>query len=375
MDANGHLILGPTTTVDVNAGIVAGRKYHLVLTRAGAVLSVYLDGAQIYSASNSGWEKNETATYYTLGRSSNWGWLARACFHECSLWNLCLSPAEVLELFNFGVPYRYRWGDATGLVKGNDATFASDTGWWTRAAGSSITGGVSQWTAVAGGAAGLERDTLLVADKAYRCAYTVLGYSAGGVQAQFGGTAGTIRNGNGAFNETIIAGSANAHALWVASGTSTLQIDNLTLKPVGALVDLDFTSTVGLQVTDRSGGINQHALLGGLNNDLTRPRRWGQVRGRTSTNGNQQLCGGTCLPVNARIDSLVVSSDNSGTPVTSVSVGNASGGAQLVNAAAIAAGRNDLTAFVSRFSTTGAVWIAANGTSNLDWTVTLDLTD
>jgi len=126
----------------------------------------------------------------------------------------------------------------------------------------------------------------------------------------------------------------------------------------------NFTSTAGLQITDRSGGINQHALLGGLNNDLTRPRRWGQLRARTSTNGNQQLCGGTCLPANARIDSLVVSNDNSGTPVTSVSVGNASGGAQIVNAASLAAGRNDLATLVSRFSTTMEEWISAVPTSH-----------
>ena len=63
--------------------------------------------------------------------------------------------------------------------------------------------------------------------------------------------------------------------------------------------------------------------------------RRGQLRGRTNTNGNQQLLGTGCIPTNARIAGIVINSDNSGTPVTSVNIGNAIGGSQIAAAASL----------------------------------------
>jgi hypothetical protein len=94
-----------------------------------------------------------------------------------------------------------------------------------------------------------------------------------------------------------------------------------------------------------------------------------------NTNGNQQLLGTGCIPTNARISGIVINSDNSGTPVTSVNIGNASGGAQIATAVPIAAGRNEVGTFASRYSSTGNVWVNANGTSNLDLTVLYELVD
>ena len=68
-------------------------------------------------------------------------------------------------------------------------------------------------------------------------------------------------------------------------------------------------------------------------------------------------------------------SDGSGTPVTSVNIGNASGGSQIAAAVGIASGRNEVASFASRYSTTGNIWINSNGTSNLDITILYELVD
>jgi hypothetical protein len=150
-------------------------------------------------------------------------------------------------------------------------------------------------------------------------------------------------------------------------------IDNITLKPAGAVLDLDFAAAIQYQVPDRSSN-SLHGVVVGTPAFLN-PPRYGQLRFRTNTNGNQQVLGQNCIPTNGRIFAFIINSDNSGTPVTSVNIGNASGGSQIAAAVAISAGRNEVGTFVSRYSGTGNIWINANGNSNLDITILFELVD
>jgi hypothetical protein len=151
-------------------------------------------------------------------------------------------------------------------------------------------------------------------------------------------------------------------------------LDNFAIRQAGAILDLDFAMAAYRQVHDRSTN-KLHALTTDSAVVFRNPPSFGRVRGRTNTNGNQQLLAATCIPTNARIRGIIINSDNSGTPVTSVNIGSASAGSQIASGVTIASGRNEVGTFASRFSSSGSIWINANGTSNLDITVLYDLVD
>jgi hypothetical protein len=154
-------------------------------------------------------------------------------------YNRALSAAEVLDLYRNGISYADKWGSQTSLVTGDNSTFASDTGWWTKDAGASITSGVLRSTSVANDHNIVYKTGLLIAYKRYSITFTISGFSAGGVRAYLQGTVGTLRNANGTYTEEIIAGASDIYFTLVATGTTTLDIDNLTIYPIGATLALE----------------------------------------------------------------------------------------------------------------------------------------
>lgn len=126
-----------------------------------------------------------------------------------------------------------------------------------------------------------------------------------------------------------------------------IYIDDVTIQRIGAVVDLDFTMGCGNQLQDMSIN-NLHAnLFGGFS--WLNIRDFGQLRVNLSNSGNTQFPVG--LPADALIESIAA---NAAGTVT-LSIGTASGGTQVVNAAALSTGRNGPLTVASAFPG-GTLW-------------------
>lgn len=126
-----------------------------------------------------------------------------------------------------------------------NGTFATDTG-WTKDAGWTIAAGVATATAIAS-PANISQAQSFTAGTIYKVVYTVSGFSSGGVRATFtGGTSvvGAARTANGTYTEylTAVTGNTtfNLQAAFAAVGTTTLNIDNVTVQAL-----TNYTASLG----------------------------------------------------------------------------------------------------------------------------------
>jgi len=76
--------------------------------------------------------------------------------------------------------------------------------------------------------------TALLSQTWYKVVYTVLNYSSGGVTVSVGGANGTQRISNGTYTEYIKATSTSA-TKFTSGATTSLQIDNVSVKQIGWL--------------------------------------------------------------------------------------------------------------------------------------------
>jgi hypothetical protein len=114
-----------------------------------------------------------------------------------------------------------------------NGAFAADTD-WTKGVGVTIAGGLAVFTAVADDAT-LAQSQVLTAGVTYRVSFTVSGFSAGGVRPQLtGGTTvnGTTVTANGTYTQDLVAVTGNNAIKFEAVGTTTLNIDNVSMKPL-----------------------------------------------------------------------------------------------------------------------------------------------
>jgi hypothetical protein len=112
-----------------------------------------------------------------------------------------------------------------------NGTFAADTD-WTKGSGWTIAGGVAVATSVANNV-GLTQAQTFTAGKVYKLVYTVSGFVEGGVRVTFiGGTtvASTDRTANGTYTEYLTALTGNVTFSFRSIGTTTLNLDNVTLE-------------------------------------------------------------------------------------------------------------------------------------------------
>jgi hypothetical protein len=139
--------------------------------------------------------------------------------------NRALSAAEVLDLYRNGIAYADKWGSQTSLVTGDNSTFASDTGWWSKV-GATISGGVAN---IANGTHYIYRTNQLIVGHKYTITATVTGpmYFNDGVQSWIFTTN---------VPQTITATSTSIYIL-SSGGAGT--IDNLTVIPLGATLALE----------------------------------------------------------------------------------------------------------------------------------------
>jgi hypothetical protein len=138
------------------------------------------------------------------------------------------------ELTNSGFDV---WSNSTledvgsDLVTNGDFASASD---WTISVASgtwAITGGVSRATAAAGAAQFYQARTYTVG-KLYKVTWTVSGYSAGGIYIELSATTSQTVSANGTYSFVFEAADASDYINFRTSGTTTLDIDNVTLYEV-----------------------------------------------------------------------------------------------------------------------------------------------
>lgn len=111
--------------------------------------------------------------------------------------------------------------------------FASDTN-WTKDTGASIAAGVCSFSSVGDGD-GISQSQSFTAATAYKVKFTVSNYSAGGVHPELqGGTtvAGTSVTADGTYTQYLTAVTGNNTFALVADGTTTLDIDDVSVEPL-----------------------------------------------------------------------------------------------------------------------------------------------
>ena len=173
------------------------------------------------------------------------------------LFNNTLTAPEVKELYSgASVPFKYKGANQTSLITGDDSDFDSATGFWTLNAGSgtscTIADSKLKFNAIQSGY-GAQRVALVTAGKRYRCTFTISSYSAGNVAVYMNGTYSANFGANGTHTVEMLAGYANTH-FWINGiGTTTLNVDDVTLVPIGAVAEYDGSGATGTTWHDKSG--------------------------------------------------------------------------------------------------------------------------
>jgi len=173
---------------------------------------------------------------------------------DFKIFNLALTAAEVKELSSgASVPFKYKGANQTDMV--TNGAFAADTD-WNKETGWTIAGGVAVATSAANNYTIRQTGPSIVLGKAYRVTYTISGYSAGTVKIILGGnTVGTGRSANGTYTEELVStGSATTNSVGIAStSTTTLNIDNFSVVPIGAVAEYDGSGVGASRWDDKSG--------------------------------------------------------------------------------------------------------------------------
>lgn len=329
----------PSGTVTATTAVVAGKSAFIAYTRSGTTGTWYVNGI----AAGTGTDASDyTGAINEIAGSGYFGTYFSGAI-MAFIFNRALTAADVLAVYEQGVPGVMDYASATNdagttvyaggnIVNGDNSTFASDTGWWTKGVGAAISGGKLVLTTVADGIAAISRSAVLVKGVKYRFTYTISGYSAGAVRIAIGGTNGVERSANGTYIEDVVCGSANTNLYpFVTVGATTLDVDDLTVVPVGLLLVPEFNAPGnGPQLRDVSGNLAHINLPGdGVSGGVT----WALPGGPASVFGEVRVASGYALgrdavvvPEGYRIARIWVSGNGT------FSIGNAASGTEVVNA-------------------------------------------
>jgi hypothetical protein len=347
--AVGYVASTSSTDIPLNVWCSVG------VVRTGGVLTYYLnsvaDGTSVdvydYSA----------AATSILGS----GMPSGSALRPVSSLNRALSAAEVLALYQSGAVAAGDINSAsnTNILSSADSTFSSDTGNWVLQPGSTISGG-----------------KLNIADTKFVYYYPKI-YSAGqhvrikgtldsitgGALRYFNGSAYvTLLSAPGSFDVEYVQAVAGQVFINSVGGNSVL--DNFYIYSLGALIAPEANAPgAGLEWLDVSGN-RAHIVLptSGVSWALPSSQQI-VIEATTNTATNQQLGAASLIDTNKqwRIQSWTVNC-STGTPT--ISLGNASAGAQYVSALVLAAGNNDIT-LLTRFPTTANLWCNSSTTATL----------
>lgn len=138
------------------------------------------------------------------------------------------------------------WPSLIGAEMMVNGDCSSDTGWQLNfTPGITFVGGKMLLAAVADGSfIGNDGVSSLVIDGTYRCVYTIDSRTSGAVQISIGATLGTSHNAAGTFSEDLVSGGIEWSLNMV--GTTTMQLDNFSVKGVGLMgVEADWSFSSG----------------------------------------------------------------------------------------------------------------------------------
>jgi hypothetical protein len=328
LDATGNIRIYFRDTTGNNAvgyyinSVIAnfgGKAIHLAIVRnSSGDPTAYINGVPVTlstahsSGSGQTWQSTLNSTYLGIGYATSTE-IAITAFYSASLYNLALSAADVLEIYELGgaVPFRYQFGSQSELATNGD--FASSTG-WTAQAGWAIAAGTATATAAATDKYLFRAPaSSLALRKKYRVAFTVSGFTAGAVRAYVSTSAagstslGTSRSANGTYSEDLECTLANNEIGLVTVGTTTLSVDNFSVKQIGAVCHLPLNDGIGYQLHDESTN-KLDAVMTTTGVAHLIPQRRGYVRGTLTwagTHEGKSLLGQRALPDGAMVTQLV----------------------------------------------------------------------
>ena len=229
-----------------------GKRVTVSFTRNGTTISGFVNGISVsLTANNSGtppaWNTSITSTSVFLGKLQAAAYYLNGIIYNALIYNRALSAAEVVALYEAGAPSGADYNNAsnTSLITGDNSTFASDTGYWTK--GGSVTIGSGNATFSAD-AAFLRRD-ILTGGKRFRLTVVITANTAAtGLVIYNGGTALATYNTTGTkvleISASTAASPANSLYLYQA-GAGGVTVDTVTLDPLGLLLAPDAAQAGG----------------------------------------------------------------------------------------------------------------------------------
>lgn len=113
-----------------------------------------------------------------------------------------------------------------------DRTFSSDTGFWNKGIGITINNGAAHYLNVISGAD--MNGGVVVIGRTYQVSFSISNYSSGGVSVYLSNTAVKTANGDYVIKFT----SQLTRIYFVTSGTTTLDIDNVSIKEITSTANL-----------------------------------------------------------------------------------------------------------------------------------------
>lgn len=354
---------------------VVGDVYEITISRSSGVLYAWVNGiTQTIS------QLNPTASFsgetYKIGCREDNDPQFNGTLYRVVSFNRTLTDAQVQSLMKHGIDVSDIGASgvpaSTQLITGDNSTFASDTGWWTKYDSTAISGGAA--TIPTGSR--MRRTGLLTVGKRYKLTLVVSENTSTGIGIGVGSTYNVIGllTGTGTLTlEFQYADSVGSGILQLESGgTGQTVIDSITCEAIGAvLLPEPNTPGNGLVWADCSGN-GAHILLPTSGVSWVTPSNAAnRIRGTTSTNGNQQLLSGACVPPNFQLIRARARA-RSGTPT--ITIGSTSGNNDWVTSVGLTTAWKNLTLAYNDGTGTGAgsLWIGSNSTDVVEIDVTLE---
>jgi hypothetical protein len=351
-DGSGRLQIirgdGVGGSLNTSSAVVTGKWEFWTIARTSGTATWYKNGV----ADSSGLLGSDfTGNSYIWGQGGTYK--IQGSVSGCLIYNRALSAAEVVALYEAGVP---AGADYASPAATNTNVITGDAWWDTK------TGSVSSGTITLASGEYALRGSVLTKGKRYRTTYNVTALT------------GTVNVGNTSANPTVVqavtsgtgsfeftAGDNGAFGFNAISGTAT--ITSVTLVPVGLLLAPDAGQAGnGYVWNDMSGNVAQIALPSSGVTWNVPSIAGNRIRGTTNTNGNQQLLGASVLlPAESQILHVRARS-RSGTP--SITIGTSSGGAEIVASVALSTTWKNLTIALTGgiVSSADDIWIGSNST-------------
>ena len=161
--------------------------------------------------------------------------------------------------------------DSLGAELTTNGTFDTDTWWGKSAASATIADGVGHFISAAYGVSFYKYSAILTIGETYRVEYTISNYSEGAIAFSDGTATLTARDANGTFIQNLV--SQNIYLYFQSQGTSTLDIDNASIKEHVTTTDLPdipidtvLAGTETYTDTDVSVGVTYSYRLKALDN-------------------------------------------------------------------------------------------------------------